>query len=578
MVPHCDLIHSLIVVVLVLWLFHPVQFIFATIQRWHRTLKMMGDAKQILDLELGRSGQPASANKKRRNRSSAAEGAFKRPEGMHRELYALLCSDNKDNPPIIPSDVMPVVGGVGGGYKQMKAKLGLKKVRPWVWMPFVNPGRKDGFKLFHWRRKVDEGKDYPFSKFSKSVELVEYSDAEYQAHLQSDDWTKAETDHLMDLCQLFDLRFIIIQDRWNRDRFKTPRSVEDLKERYYNICNKITKLRTPLGQELKLKMFDAAHERKRKDQLVKLYDRTPEEMEEEQELLDELRKIEQRKKEREKKTQDLQKLITAADSSTQAARKAPETPGPGRPPRTGPGRKKISSVQRISGSNESSISPGIVGNVLESGIKFPEIKTAGSSLRSQRMKLPASVGQKKSKAIEQCLLELNLELRPMPTEDICSNFNELRSDLVLMYELKQALANCEFELQTLKHQREALLGSSAGTVFSGAPAVAPKPEMEPSVKSVPSLVPLRVTSSTEPVSTAVTSPVLSGPKTADPGTVVSSVGSTPGPKPSTLLTDQAIVAEVPAAADATGSLMLTPNRKRRAAEQQKDFLRKVKRI
>lgn len=36
-------------------------------------------------------------------------------------------------------------------------------------------------------------------------------------------------------------------------------------------------------------------------------------MEEEQTLLAELRKIEQRKKERDRKTQDLQKLITAAD-------------------------------------------------------------------------------------------------------------------------------------------------------------------------------------------------------------------------------------------------------------------------
>lgn len=28
------------------------------------------------------------------------------------------------------------------GYKQTKAKLGLKHVRPWKWMPFTNPARK----------------------------------------------------------------------------------------------------------------------------------------------------------------------------------------------------------------------------------------------------------------------------------------------------------------------------------------------------------------------------------------------------------------------------------------------------
>ena len=44
-------------------------------------------------------------------------------------------------------------------------------------------------------------------------------------------------------------------------------------------------------------------------------------MEEEDQLLNELKKIEQRKKEREKKTQDLQKLISAAESNIVDARK-----------------------------------------------------------------------------------------------------------------------------------------------------------------------------------------------------------------------------------------------------------------
>lgn len=43
----------------------------------------------------------------------------------------------------------------------------------------------------------------------------------------------------------------------------------------------------------------------------------------------------------------------------------------------------------------------------------------------------------------------------MPTEEICHHFNELRSDLVLLYELKSALSTCEFELQTLRHRFEA---------------------------------------------------------------------------------------------------------------------------
>lgn len=44
----------------------------------------------------------------------------------------------------------------------------------------------------------------------------------------------------------------------------------------------------------------------------------------------------------------------------------------------------------------------------------------------------------------------------MPTEEICQNFNDLRSDLVLLYELKLGLSTCEYELQALRHQYEAL--------------------------------------------------------------------------------------------------------------------------
>ena len=48
------------------------------------------------------------------------------------------------------------------------------------------------------------------------------------------------------------------------------------------------------------------------------------------------------------------------------------------------------------------------------------------------------------------------EVNPIPSEDIVTHFNELRQDIVLLYELKLALANCEYELQTLRHRYETL--------------------------------------------------------------------------------------------------------------------------
>lgn len=133
----------------------------------------MSDARDILGDDTGPTELVRETNESRR--LSAAQrkkeekkqllSNFRKPDGMNRELFALLLADNKDpNSPIIPTDILTPVGG--GGYKQVKAKLGLKKARPWKWIPFNNPGRKDGFRLHHWRRVADEGKEYPFSKFN----------------------------------------------------------------------------------------------------------------------------------------------------------------------------------------------------------------------------------------------------------------------------------------------------------------------------------------------------------------------------------------------------------------------------
>ena len=53
----------------------------------------------------------------------------------------------------------------------MKAKLGMRKVRPWKWMPFTNPARRDGLVLYHWRRAAEKGQDYAFAKFNKKHEV-----------------------------------------------------------------------------------------------------------------------------------------------------------------------------------------------------------------------------------------------------------------------------------------------------------------------------------------------------------------------------------------------------------------------
>ena len=81
----------------------------------------------------------------------------------------------------------------------------------------------------------------------QTVDIPTFSDVEYHQHLHDDSWSRSETDHLLEQCKQFDLRFIIVHDRWDCQRF-SKRSVVDLKERYYHIANTLAKVTPPWTQ------------------------------------------------------------------------------------------------------------------------------------------------------------------------------------------------------------------------------------------------------------------------------------------------------------------------------------------
>lgn len=58
------------------------------------------------------------------------------------------------------------------------------------------------------------------------MQLLSYSDEEYEKLLRSEQWTREQTDALMLLVQRFHLNFFLVQDRW-----KGAGSVDWLKER-----------------------------------------------------------------------------------------------------------------------------------------------------------------------------------------------------------------------------------------------------------------------------------------------------------------------------------------------------------
>ncbi|KAJ1795809.1 swr complex subunit, partial [Coemansia sp. RSA 2599] len=221
---------------------------------------------------------------------------------MSRELNSLYL-ENQSIP--VPLDLF-----------QAKPKFGTKAER-WVWRGFKSSARADDLALYHWAKANEQYSDYYYARFNAETKPYEYTDEEYEKCIKplSADWTRAETDYLLDMCRRFDLRFIVIHDRY----YSCPggpaspgsaqeRSLEDLKDRYYSICRALTQYRAgedsrdpedlplqatnKLADDLALLRFDKKKELERKEYLEALFRRTKEEIEEEEILIVEARRIE----------------------------------------------------------------------------------------------------------------------------------------------------------------------------------------------------------------------------------------------------------------------------------------------
>lgn len=115
------------------------------------------------------------------------------------------------------------------------------------------------------------------------------------------------------MCQQFDLRFIIIHDRYDYPS-RHPRSLEDLKARYYDCCRKLIAGRPAADEQAKnlamnSYLFDKAREVNRKAHVRALLDRTPQELAEEEFLYIESRKLEQTYSQTLKERESLLRLL-----------------------------------------------------------------------------------------------------------------------------------------------------------------------------------------------------------------------------------------------------------------------------
>ncbi|ONK59286.1 uncharacterized protein A4U43_C08F4890 [Asparagus officinalis] len=236
------------------------------------------DAKDILGLP--KNSFPSSQEKKPR----APKESQRKPDGVSREVYALT---GGNLPPLMPTvDI--------SHFKRRVQNPDNKEKITWQWLPFSSSARTDNLQLYHWVRVVNgvpPTGDYLFAKYNKKVDVLKYTDEEYDKHLIDPGWTKEETDQLFDLCERFDLRFVVIADR-----FPSARSVEELKSRYYAVSRALLLARAPSpgdvsGHPLVKESYNMAHEIERKRALSALFSQTKQQERRDAEILAEAKRI-----------------------------------------------------------------------------------------------------------------------------------------------------------------------------------------------------------------------------------------------------------------------------------------------
>lgn len=140
------------------------------------------DARDILGIDPSAAGAAAP-------RPRASKPQIKKPEGMSREVFALLVQDAREG-----RTQIPVVPTAADNFKEKR-----HRVIGWEWREFTNAGRSDGLTLHHWSKMSDKSTVYHFAKFNKKVKVLDWSADEYQKHLTHPSWDEQETSALFDL-------------------------------------------------------------------------------------------------------------------------------------------------------------------------------------------------------------------------------------------------------------------------------------------------------------------------------------------------------------------------------------------
>ena len=332
-------------------------------------------------------------------------------------------------PPIVP-------------YRPAKGK---SQARRWVWKPLTNIGRTD-IVLHHWQPLRSEAEDV--KPWNEASVVLQYSDDEYQGCLEDSQWSRSDTDRLFQLCRDYELRFVIIHDRFNSPE-RTNRTIEDLKDRFYSVCRTLVSRRNE--GDLNKYQFDKQQEESRKTQLKTLMNRSRHQMEEEEILLYELKRREANEDKMSRCREVLLHSLLNHEMNPQI------NPGLAILGSLDTSSAALKKKRRLSLSNSTPISAGALRHSSfadDSPFGRKDKHPPGVYLRSARVSaIKASLQPKVNAFLE----EAGVGLRPaMPTESICAKFESIRHDIVGLLEVKRLVERCEADLKAALVRKRAL--------------------------------------------------------------------------------------------------------------------------
>ena len=357
------------------------------------------------------------------------------------------------------------------------------------------------------------GLDYHFAKFNIRVNKPQYNEEQYNSKLQSEDWSKDETDYLMQLAYDFDLRWIVITDRYDYTppatdqendsmalvRQPKPRTMEDLKARYYHVAATAMTLVNPLTSmsvsefEIHEKMtkFDPALETKRKQFAENMMSRPQEEIQEEEILLAELKRI---VKNEERFTQERKELYARLEPAPSTASAAVDRSSTGltqllntlanaernkrkrllggdgsSTPANGVSGQNIGTQgdrgqrQSLGGADKRTSLVGSRGprqltnrEEIKYGVSHHERLTAGVQFRHEKIiKLSQAKSNAQSTKITAALTELRIPPRiHMPTAKTTNEYERLIQEIHILLDVRKVSEKVDTEIRVLQAQRE----------------------------------------------------------------------------------------------------------------------------